>query len=162
MANEVLVKNGTTVTWRESGQGGTYTWTLASLATNTGRKGPKHDLGTTRAGRYRFRVKVDFASNPTAGAPVGVYLATSDDDSLYDGNLAAGDGAASDVDVLRQLLFVGNLPCDNVTTTQVAHFEIETGARYVFPVLFNAGGQAFSSTATELSLAITPIVTELQ
>lgn len=162
MANEVLVKQGSTVTWRESGQSGTYTWTLASLANNAGRKGPKHDLGATRAGRYRVRVKVDFASNPTAGAPVGVYLATSDDDSLYDGNLAAGDGAASDVDVLRQLLFAGNLPCDNVTTTQVMHFEIDCGARYVFPVIFNGGGQAFSGTATEFELALTPIITEVQ
>lgn len=162
MANEVLLKYGSTVTWRESGQSGSYTWTLASLATNTGRKGPVHDLGATRAGRYRVRVKVDFASNPTAGAPVGVYLATSDDNSLFDGNLAAGDAAASDTDVLRQLLFVGNLPCDNVTTTQVGHFEVETGARYVFPVIFNAGGQAFSSTATELELAITPVITEVQ
>lgn len=162
MANEVLLKNGTTVTWRESGQGGTYTWTLASLANNAGRKGPGHDLGATRAGRYRIRGKIDFAVAATAGAPVGIYLATSDDNSLFDGNLAAGDGAASDTDVLRQLFFVGNLFADNVTTTQASHFEIDCGARYVFPVLFNAGGQAFSATATEFELAITPIVTEIQ
>ena len=162
MANEVLIKYGSTVNWKESGQGGTYTWALASLANNTGRKGPVHDFGATRAGRYRVRVKVDFNVAATSGAPVGVYLATSDDNSVFDGNLAAGDGAASDVDVLRQLLFVGNLFADNVTTTQAAHFEVETGARYVFPVLFNAGGQAFSATATEFELALTPVVTEIQ
>lgn len=160
MANEVLLKYGTPVTWKDSG--GTYTMTLASLASSAGRKGPKHDLGATRSGRYRLRVRVDFATGPTAGSPVGVYLATSDDDATYDGFLSAGDGAVSDVDVLRQLLFVGNLPADNVTTSQAMHFEIDCGARYVFPVLFNGTNQAFSSTTSELEIALTPVIPEIQ
>lgn len=161
MPNEVLVKNGTAKSWLASG--GDAALTLTSLANGAGRVGGALDMGATRAGRYRVQLKCQFATAPTAGLPVEVYLVRSDDNTTRDGNLGSSDAAVSDADIRAQCLFCGMLSADNQNTgAQVASFEVETGARYLAPLIWNAAGQAFTSTAGHHAVAVTPIVTEIQ
>lgn len=160
MPNEVLVKNGTTKVWKNTGGDAVFTGT--SVANGAGRIGGALDMGATRAGRYRVQVITKFATGPTSGNPLEVYLVRSDDNTTRDANLGSSDAAVSDADLRAQCLFCGILAADNVTTQQVASFEVETGARYLSPLLWNASGQALSSTAADHIINITPIVTEIQ
>jgi hypothetical protein len=160
MANEVLIKNGTSKTFKSSG--GDVTFTPTSLANGAGRLSAVLDLGATRAGRYRIQVTTDFNAAPTAGNPLEVYLVRSDDNTVRDGALGSADAAVSDGDIRAQCLFCGILPADNTTTTQTGSFEVETGARYVSVLWWNASGQALSGTAGDHSVTLTPIITEIQ
>ena len=163
MANEILVKQGTTVTWTSSG--GTLAITLTSLANNAGRLGAVHDRGATHSRKMRFWLQVDFVTTgPTTGSTVDLYLATSDDNTNWDAGTAPTDAALGTVDVLPQYVFVGSLVLDNVLTpNQSASFEIELGARYIAPIVHNNGtGQALTATGTDQIIRMTPIVDEIQ
>ena len=160
MANEILVKNGTTKVWKSSAGDAVFTGT--SVANNAGRIGGALDMGATRAGRYRVQVITKFVATPTSGLTLAVYLVRSDDNTTRDANLGSSDAAVSDADLPPQCLFCGVLSADNVTTQQVASFEVETGARYLSPLLWNATGAALSATAGDHIINITPIVTEVQ
>lgn len=160
MANEILQLQGTARVWRDTG--GDEAMDLTGLATNTGRKGDGHDWGATFARLFHVQVKIDFGTGPTSGTIVSLYWASSIDNSQFDGNLAAGDAAASDTDVHRQLHFVGNIVCDNVTTQQSQSFLFVMPARYGFPVLFNASGQTTGTTSANNTITFTPLIEQVQ
>lgn len=160
MANEVLIKTGTTKVWATSG--GDAVITLTSLANGAGRVGGAVDMGATRAGRYRVTIITDFNASPTAGNPLEVYLVRSDDNTTRDGALGSSDAAVSDGDIRAQCLFCGVLAADNTTTTQNTSFEVDTGARYLSPLIWNASGQALSGTAGDHAVRVTPIIPEIQ
>jgi hypothetical protein len=160
MANDILVYNGTAKVAKSSAGDATFTFT--SVANNAGRVSGAIDMGATRAGRYRVQAQYKGAATPTSGAALQVYLARSDDNTTRDGNLGSADAAVSDADIPPQCLFCGNLPMDNVTTQQVASFEVETGARYLSVVWWNTTGSAASATATDHICTITPIITQVQ
>lgn len=162
MANEVLVKQGTTVVWTSSG--GDKAITLTSLANNAGRIGASLDRGATHSRKMRFWVQVDFASSPTKGTTVDLYLITSDDNSNWDGGTAPTDAALTSADTLPQYIFVGSVILDDLTTpNQSSSWEIELGARYIAPVIFNNGsGQSLTSTGTDQIIRMTPIIDEVQ
>ena len=157
---DILVYNGTAKVAKSSGGDATFTFT--SVANGAGRVSGSLDMGTPRAGRYRVQVQYKGAATPTAGAALEVYLARSDDNTTRDGNLGASDAAVADADIRAQCLFCGNMPMDNVTTQQVASFEVETGARYLSALLWNSTGSAASSTAADHVVTITPIITQVQ
>ena len=160
MANKIYQTQETARTWAASG--GDEVLTLTSLATNTGRKGDGHDWGASHAGRVIVELEIAFGTGPTAGNIVEVYWCSSRDNSQFDGNLAAGDAAASDTDIHKQLHFVGALRCDNVTTVQRQSWIFWLPGRYGFPVVFNASGQTTTSTAGDNTLVITPYPDEVQ
>lgn len=162
MASEILVKDGSSVTWRDGG--GTYAMDLTGLATNTGRVGPSHDRGATRSRRISLTLEVTFGTNPTDATSVDVYLATSPDGgTTWDGGLSAGDAALGSTDTLRQLLYVGSVILDAVTTTQQATWELELGARYLVPVIYNNNsGQSTDTTAANNVLTLIPLIDEAQ
>lgn len=160
MANDILQYYGTAKTAKSASGDATFTFT--SVANGAGRVSGSIDMGTPRAGRYRVQVQYKGAATPTSGAALQVYLARSDDNTTRDGNLGSTDAAVSDADIPPQCLFVGNMPMDNVTTQQVASFEVETAARYLSVLLWNATGAAASSTATDHIVTITPIITQVQ
>lgn len=160
MANEILVKNGTSKTFKASG--GDATFTPTSLANGAGRISAVLDLSTPRAGRYRLMVQTDFGTAPTAGAVMEVYIVRSDDNTTRDGAFGSSDAAVSDGDFRAQCLFVGNFIADNSTVGQAQSFEFETGARYISLLWWNAAGQALSSTAGDHIGTLTPIITEIQ
>lgn len=163
MANEILVKQGTTITWTSSG--GTLAITLTSLANNAGRIGAVHDRGATHSRKMRLWLQIDFVtSNPTKGTTVDLYLITSDDNSNWDGGTAPTDAALGSADTLPQYVYVGSVVLDDLLSpNQSASFEIELGARYIAPVVFNNGsGQALTATGTDQIIRMTPLIDEVQ
>lgn len=160
MPNEILQKQGTDRTWAASG--GDEVLTLTSLANSAGRKGDGHDYGATHPQRFRVKLKTKFAVAPTAGNVVEVYWASSEDNTDFDSGTAAGDAAFSDTDLLKQLHFIGALPADNTTSSQVKSWLFFLPARYGYPVIYNRSGQALSSTAGDHELVLTPLIDEVQ
>lgn len=162
MANEILTKQGTTIVWTSSG--GDKAITLTSLANNAGRIGASLDRGATHSRKMRFWLQVDFASSPTDGTTVDLYLITSDDNTNWDGGTSPTDAALGSADTLRNYVYVGSLVCDNLTSpNQSQAFEIELGARYIAPVVYNNGtGQALTATGTDQIIRMTPIIDEIQ
>lgn len=162
MANEILIKYGITTTWTSSG--GDLAITLTSLADNTGRIGAVKDRGTPRGRKLRIWFQVDFASAPTKGRTVDLYLATSEDNTNWDGGTAPTNAALGSVDTLPQYMYVGSIVLDDITSpNQSTSFEVECSARYIAPVVYNNGtGQALTSTGTDQIIRITEVKDEIQ
>lgn len=162
MANEILQKYGTATTWTSSG--GDKAMDMSSLASASARVGASLDRGATRSRKMQFELQVDFASAPTKGTTVSLYLITSSDNTNWDGGTTPADAALGSVDTLPQFVPVGDLVVDDITTpNQRATFEIENGARYIAPVVHNNGtGQALTSTGTDQIVKMTPIIDEVQ
>jgi hypothetical protein len=160
MPNEILRKQGTTISWLASG--GDEVLTLTSLANGAGRKGDTHDWAAAFPPRVIIELETVFAVAPTAGNTLDVYWVSSRDNSNFDGGIAQGDAVFSDEDALRQAHLVGVLPADDDTDTQIVSWIFDLPGRYGFPVVFNNSGQALSGTAGDHALKITPLIDEIQ
>lgn len=160
-AGDFLQRQGTAVTWRDSG--GDAALTFASLANGAGRKGVSADFGATFPVWVRVELFCQFGTAPTAGNPVSVYWASSYDNSNWDGALASADAAASDTDIHKQLHFVGVLPVDNQNTgRQQTSWVFRLPARYGFPVVYNGSGQSFTATASHHGINVVPLIDQYQ
>jgi hypothetical protein len=149
-------KQGTTVEWLASG--GDYLLTPTSLANNNGRKGAGADLGAVFPVRMRWEFETVFAAGVSDGSPLLIGWASSVDNSLFDGNLSAGDAAMNDEDTFNyKIQLIGTFPGENDTNTQVKSGIFFPPARYGFPVIFNKSGQALSSTAGDHAFRLTPL-----
>lgn len=160
MANEVLQKQGTSVTWTSAG--GDEVITLTSLADGDGRAGDEHDFGATHAPRVRISVELDFNVAPTAGEVVDVYWSSSHDGTDYDGEATGSDAAYNSEDDMKRLYWVGSLSCSNDTNPQRASWEFHLPARYGLPVISNQSGQALTATGTDQIVIVTPLIDEVQ
>ncbi len=160
MPTDILQEQRTARTWMASG--GDEVLTLTSLATAAGRKGDGHDWGASFAANVIVTLKTKFAVGPTSGNVLQVWWASSPDNTDFDGGLSAGDGAASDTDIIRQCFWIGNLVADNTTNAQQQSWFFRMPTRYGFPIVFNNSGQALGSTAGDHKLTIVPIGDEVQ
>jgi hypothetical protein len=136
------------------------TITQTSLADGAGRQSTALDLGASRAPLVKVRVKFKPTSSPTAGRAVLYFSAWSEDNSSnsYNDALSGSDAAFSDRDELAQLVPIGDVRCDNDTGSHQATFVIPTQARYLVVVAWNDLGVAFSSTAGDHAVAVSPII----
>jgi len=160
MANEILQKQGTDVTWTSAG--GTETLTLTSLADGAGRMGEKHDFGATFAARVRVSLEVDFNVAPTAGETMDVYWSSSHDDTNYDGECTGADAAYDSEADMKRLYYVGSLVASNDTDPQRASWVFFLPARYGLPVVNNQSGQALTNVGTDQIVTVTPLIDEIQ
>ena len=167
MANLIQINPETTVTWRDSG--GDEAITLVSLASGAGRNGAIRDWGAApRASRYHLKMFWQVAVATNLNTPIMVYLReagfaasiakpTNDD--------GTGDVALSAEAKLRNLtLLIPTTIDQDDDTSAVFSFEMifETPARHFGPVVFNNQFSAFSSTAANNGIDITPIPDEIQ
>ncbi len=165
MANEVLLKQGASKTWKQSG--GDYAITLASLADGAARCGEKADLGATFAARYAVTAELSLDVAPTAGNVIELYWAASHDNTTFPGGATGADAAykAGEEDEWKQqLLLIGCLLVTNdaeaVVQTQV--FVLSPPTRYGCPVVVNKTGQALDESSTSHQITITPLIDEVQ
>lgn len=160
MTNDILLTQGTTVTWTSAG--GDETLNLASLGSGSGRAGDEHDFTATFPSRVRIELEVDFNVAPTAGNVVDVYWASSDDGTDYDGECTGSDAAYNSEDDMKRLHYVGSLVASNDTDPQRASWVFALPARYGLPVVSNQSGQALTATGTDQIVTVTPLVDQIQ
>lgn len=188
MANEVLLKVGTQITFADHGTdfiGGAAKTSLeqagstdvqldtTDVADTAGRESVKIDLGATRAARYSVMASMEFAATPTTGALVELYWAPSPDATAANGNPMNIDGAdaaaPSGIGTLAELVavcqFIGVFVCTNDATGAVQTGFIGTfspAERYGILIVKNESGAAFHSDAVETHIVFDPIVDEIQ
>lgn len=171
MANEVLVKSGTALTWKAAG--GDYAITLASIAVNAARQGAKGDLGATRAARWCVQVFINMDVAPTAGDIIEFWWSASSSAVAGTDNTGAASGAdaaytgsaGGSVDETKyQMDYIGGLvltpDADGVVQSQ--KFVFFPLLRYGMPVLVNKADQALEGDDDSHRITLTPIVDEIQ
>ena len=149
----------TDVVWTSSG--GSETLTLTSLANGAGRAGDEHDFGSTFPQLVRIALDVDFNSAPTAGEVMDVYWSSSHDGTDYDGECSGSDEAYNDEASMKRLHYVGSLIVTNDTDPQRASWLFYLPARYGLPVVSNQSGQALTSTGTDQTVTVTPLIGDI-
>lgn len=160
MTNDILMTQGTTITWTSGG--GDEVLTLTSLADGDGRAGDEHDFTATFPALVRIELLVDFNAAPTAGNTVDVYWASSDDGTNYDGECTGSDAAYNSEADMKRLHYVGSLAASNDTDPQRASWVFALPARYGLPVISNQSGQALTATGTDQVVTVTPLVAQVQ
>jgi len=160
MANEILQKQGTSITWTSAG--GDEVITLTSLANGDGRMGEEHDFGATHAARVRISMELDFNVAPTAGNVVDLYWSSSHDGTDYDGECTGADAAYNDENDMKRLYWVGSLVCTNDTDPQRQSWVFHLPARYGLPVVSNQSGQVLTNVGTDQVIIVTPLIDEIQ
>lgn len=155
---------GSTIVWTDTG--GSFVMTLASLANNAARQGPKSatlvDATKGLPAVLEVLLTITYAVAPTDLATADLYLSFSDSATAgtnNPGNLSgtdvAGVTASSE---LAQMVFAGSLVASNTigTSAQFQRFLVVPQDAYVSPnILNNGSGQAFGGSAT-CKITITP------
>ena len=171
MANEILVKSGTTITWKAAG--GDYAITLASIAVGAGRQGVKGDLGATRAARWTVRVDINMDAAPTAGDVIEFWWSSSTSAVAATDNTGAASGAdaayagsaGGTVDETKlQMQYIGGLVLtpDADGVVQRSEFVFFPLQRYGMPVLVNKADQILEGDDDSHQIVLVPIVDEVQ
>jgi len=154
------------VTWLDTG--GSELLTLTSLGAGAGRQGALHDFGvmtTARSQDFIWRFFMQFATIPVVDEIIEIYWKSSDG-THPDNDDGTGDIPLSNIDKLKNLLYLGSLTVDEASLTP--EFAIGSGTvvqlphRFGAPVIFNATQDAFSSTASEHGFLLTPVPLQAQ
>ena len=185
MANEILIKTGTSIILADSTDYsptaartlGTRTdqIDLTSLAAAAARQSAKIDFGATRAEFYDVRMNFEIAADPSAGGTVDVYISPSHSATANVGNVGhcTGSDAAYAAtaghtlsELLAHLTFIGSVAAavqNDADGVQSAHVGIFSPTdRYGCIVVVNNTDQAFHSDAVEHAVGFFPIITEVQ
>jgi hypothetical protein len=171
MANEVLIKTGTTIIWDAAGTD--YDMTMSGIAVGAARQGEKGDLGATRAARWAVRVWINMDVAPTAGDVIEFWWSSSPAAAAGTDNTGAASGAdaaytgsaAGSVDETKvQMQYIGGLILtpDADAVTQVQEFVFFPLQRYGMPVLVNKADQALEGDDDVHQIALIPIIDEIQ
>lgn len=169
MANLILAKEQTVITFKSSG--GSALWTLTSLANNAGRVSTQYDRGAAARPRLAIvRCITKLGATTTsivAGNAISIYFATADtnDATQVDGNVGQVDAALSSIEKRRNLQFVGTLEQDKTVAAgdvYIGSWLMDIPWRYLSACMVNEIGQALSATATDHQLWITFVPDEVQ
>jgi hypothetical protein len=143
--------------------GGTHVFTLMSLAANAGQYSARIDRGSaSHAGNYLWRCTVQLTGSNITGAPVEVWLATSDGTNA-DGQLGL-TSAALGTDKRNNLTQIGTLSVDQNSSNgnMTASGVFSSPARYLWLALWNGTTLPFNNTGTPHSCVLTPWSIESQ
>ena len=156
MANEIYTVFGTPVTFKSSG--GTVAFTPTGVATVDGHKSALWTVGTTpQPVEFAWRAKTKWQNTPILGEALNIYIATSDG-TIIDGTTTAADAAFTDIDALPNMLYVGSLIADMVTTDSVqASGVFRMHALEGVLVWWNTGSECLSATGGDHEFIATPI-----
>jgi len=164
MANEILVKPGTAITWKDSG--GTNVITLQNLGFGAGRVGAVYDKGAgAQEAWFHVHFVIQFETAPIVGEVVELYMLNHDGTNVP-GNVGLIDAAVTVANKRNNfhapLIVVSAEAATadlNYETTGLAYLPM----RYISPVVWNASaGDNLQNTANINVITMTPLVDELQ
>ena len=161
MANAIYQQIGTEVSFASAGD---VAFSAASVAAGAGRKSAQWDRGVSpQSEEYSWRAKCSLQATPVLGETIDFYMATSDN-TILDGTVTAGDATFTDDDALPNMLWIGSLIVDTVTTTSIqASGVFRMTARYGVLVMWNSTAiETLSATAGDHDFIVTPVYLEVQ
>lgn len=163
MANKVYSAPESAITFKSSG--GSAVITCTSLANNAGRVSAQYDRSTgSRATRFFVEFEFKCVATPTLGNLVTLYFAQAQADNTHpDGDVGVSDAALSALDKRRNLTVGVAAQIDVASTAlQKASGFVELHGRYITAVVVNEAGSAFSATAGDTIITLTPMPDEVQ
>jgi hypothetical protein len=149
---------------------------LTSVGSGSARQGAKADLGATRATKYAVFVCMEIVSAAASAESIEIYWAGSPSATAANANPGGASGAdaaytgtAGDslIDSLPQLEYVGALitTSDNTGVPQYQKVGVLFGdeiQRYGMPVVVNNSTGVLEGNATEMLVALVPILPDIQ
>lgn len=151
MANEAYITVGTAKKFNNEASKD-VAFTVESLANSAGRVSTQYDIGTApRPYRFKWACKCQWQATPTQGGVLELYVAGAPDadNTNIDGDIGVTDAALGDVDMRRNLKYIGCVVSENAAASEVckASGVFEHYDRYLSIVAYNAGGAAINATA---------------
>lgn len=161
MANEAYVKTGTALLFNGEA-GADVAFSMEGITTANGRVSAQKDLGASpRPYMFYWSCEVQFQATPTQGLGLELYVAGAPDADAtqVDGDIGQSDAALGDVDMRRNLKFIGYVTSENAAASEkcVASGVFEHYQRYISIVGFNASGAAVNATDSNFRFDLTPI-----
>jgi hypothetical protein len=161
MANEVYLRKGTSkLVGGESGAD--VAWSMEGITTANGRVSAQIDWGAApRPDWYEWSCEVQWQATPTQGAVLELYVAGAPDADAtqIDGDVGNSDAALGDIDMRRNLRFIGSVVSENAAASEVcvASGRFQFTQRYMSLVGYNAAGATINATDTNFRFNIIPI-----
>lgn len=161
MANEAYVKTGTALLFNGEA-GADVAWSMEGISTAAGRVSAQKDLGASpRPYLFYWSCEVQFQATPTQGLGLELYVAGAPDADAtqIDGDIGNADAALGDVDMRRNLKFIGYVTSENAAASEkcVASGVFEHHMRYISLVGYNASGATTNATDSNFRFDLTPI-----
>ena len=160
MANESYISNGTSLLINGE-SGADYAFSVEGLANSAGRVSAQIDLGAApRAYVYQWSCEAQFQATPTQYATLDLYIAEAPDgdSTQISGDVGASDAALGDVDMRRNLRFIGSVVSENAAASEkcVSSGEFTTYCRYISVIAYNGSGASVNATDSNFRFDITP------
>lgn len=161
MANEVYLRKGTSKL--VNGEAGAdVAWSMEGVANAAGRVAAQIDWGAApRPDWYEWSCEVQWQATPTQGAILELYVAGAPDadSSQIDGDVGTSDAALADIDMRRNLKFIGSVVSENAAASEVcvASGRFQFSQRYMSLVGYNAAGATINATDSNFRFNIVPI-----
>lgn len=166
MANEAYVSVGTSILFNGEAGAGTA-FSMEGVANAAGRVSAQRDLGAApRPYLFRWSCEVQWQATPTQGAVLELYVAGAPDTDAtqIDGDVGSTDAALGDVDMRRNLKFIGAVVSENAAASEVcvASGIFEHYSRYISIVGYNAGGSSINATDSNFRFDLQPVAIQGQ
>ena len=161
MANEAYIRNGTSKRI-DGATGADYAFSVEGLTNGAGRVSAQIDWGAApRPAIYEWSCEVQWQATPTQGAVLELYVAGAPDADAtqIDGDVGNADAALGDVDMRRNLRYIGCVASENAAASEVsvASGTFEFTQRYMSIVAYNAAGATVNATDTNFRFDIIPV-----
>lgn len=161
MANELYLRKGTNKL--VGGEAGADTaFSVEGVSNAAGRVSAQIDWGAApRPDWYEWSCEVQFQATPTQGLGLELYVAGAPDgdSTQIDGDIGATDAALGDVDMRRNLKFIGYVVSENAAASEkcVASGLFQFTQRYMSIVAYNASGATVNATDSNFRFDIAPV-----
>ncbi|NNF66356.1 MAG: hypothetical protein HKM98_02490 [Gammaproteobacteria bacterium] len=160
MANEAYITNGTALLFNGE-VGADVALSAEAVADGAGRVSAQRDLGAApREFMFSWSCECQWQATPTQYGVLEIYVAGApdSDSTQIDGDVGASDAALGDVDMRRNLKFIGRVVSENAVASEVC---VNSGVfthyqRYLSIVVFNAGGATLNATDSNFRFDLTP------
>lgn len=166
MAGEAYINTGTALLI-SGASGADYAWSVEALTTSNGRVSAQINLGAVpRPYMYKWSCECQWQATPTQGAVLELYKAGAPDgdSTQIDGDVGASDAALGDVDMRRNLQYIGAVVSENAAASEVcvASGMFEHYDRYLTLVAYNAAGATINATDTNFVFTLQPFFIDPQ
>lgn len=160
MNENYLNKGGALLIGGESGAN--YAWSVESLANGSGRVSAQIDLGALpRPEEYEWSCEVQWQATPTQYGTLDLYVAAAPDHDAtqIDGDIGATDAALGDIDMIRNLRYIGSVVSENAAASEkcVTSGRFRHTMRYLSLIAVNNGGATINATDTNFRFDLRPI-----
>lgn len=161
MANESYINKGAALLINGE-VAANYALSVEGIGTGTGRVSAQIDLGALpRPSRFEWSCEVQFQATPTQYKGLELYIACAPehDATQIDGDVGNADAALADVDMRRNLKFIGYVVSENAAAAEkcVASGIFENTFRYLSIVVFNDSGAAVNATDSNFRFDLRPV-----